>query len=92
MKTGWVMVICVVFSASAVMAETAVKGTVTNKSNVEKSANMALGEGATANMGSVTLQNSKVDGTITNQANVKQSANMALGKGAEANMGSVVAE
>ena len=51
--------------------------------------NIAIGKGATANMGSVTVKDSSVKGTVTTKAQVKQSLNTAVGEGATANMGSV---
>ena len=65
--------------------------TITNLSNVNQSANLAIGKGAEANMGTVKIQDSKVEKSkITNLSNVNQSANLAIGEKAEANMGSVV--
>jgi len=65
---------------------------VSNKSNVKGSANVAIGKGSTANMGSVQIKNSRVKGVISNKSNVKGSANVAIGKGSTANMGSVAIE
>ncbi|RPJ82572.1 MAG: hypothetical protein EHJ94_01770 [Deltaproteobacteria bacterium] len=69
-----------------------VSGKVINKADIKKSANIAIGEDATANMGAVTMKNSKVSGKIVNKADVKKSANIAIGKDSKANMGSVTAE
>ena len=78
--------------ASAAFAGSEVKdSTITNLSNVNQSANLAIGKGAEANMGTVKIQDSKVEKSkITNLSNVNQSANLAIGEKAEANMGSVV--
>ena len=81
------------FALSAVaFAGSEVKdSTITNLSNVNQSANLAIGKGAEANMGTVKIQDSKVEKSkITNLSNVNQSANLAIGEKAEANMGSVV--
>jgi len=65
---------------------------VTNKANINKSVNTAIGKGATANMGSITMENTSVKGTVTNQANINKSVNTAIGENSEASMGSVVLE
>jgi len=50
---------------------------------------IAIGKGATARMGTVTVDGPKVKGTIGTKSHVNQSSNMAIGKGATANMGNV---
>ncbi len=68
------------------------KGVVVNKSNVQEAANVAVGVGNTANMGSIQLKDTNVEGVVVNKSNVKDAANVAVGVGNKANMGSIVVE
>ena len=77
------------FTVAMAFAGSDIKGAVINKSDNKGSANIAIGEGNKANMGSTDIENSKVKGAIINQSDNKGSANIAIGKGNEANMGSV---
>ena len=70
--------------------------TITNKSTVKNSNNMAIGGfigDANANQGSIAIKGSKVkNSTITNKSTVKNSNNMAIGGfigDATANQGSI---
>ncbi len=56
---------------------------------MKNAANIAIGKGNVANMGSVNVEDSKVTGAIINSSNVKNAANIAIGKDNTANMGSV---
>ncbi|MCK5323340.1 MAG: hypothetical protein KAJ45_04305, partial [Desulfobulbaceae bacterium] len=69
-----------------------IKGVVVNKSNVQGAANVAVGVGNTANMGSIQLKNANVKGVVVNKSNVQGAANVAVGVGNKANMGSIVVE
>ena len=84
-----VMGISVFLTAATAFAGSDIKGAVINKSDVKGSANIAIGEGNKAKMGSVGIEGSKVQGAVINKSDVKGSANIAIGKGNEANMGSV---
>ncbi len=65
--------------------------TITNISNASLSANLAIGKGAQANLGSVNIENSKVEGSkVTNLNSALFTPNLAIGQGAEANSGSTV--
>ena len=79
-------------SSSMAFAASNVKGVVVNKSNVKDAANVAVGLGNTANMGSIQLKNANVKGVVVNKSNVQDAANVAVGLGNTANMGSVVVE
>lgn len=48
---------------------------------------IAIGKGATANIGTVTVDSPKLKGILGTKSRVTQSSNMAIGKGATANMG-----
>ncbi len=50
---------------------------------------IAIGKGATANTGTVTVDGTKGKGSVDTKSNIKQSSNMAIGNRATANMGSV---
>ncbi len=60
-----------------------------NIGNVKQAANVAIGEKATANMGSTQIKGSDVKGAILNVGTTNQAANVAIGKDVTANMGSV---
>ena len=78
--------------SSVSFGKSEISGKVMNKAKVDKSANVAIGKGATANMGSVTIKNANIKGMISNNADVSKSANVAIGQGSEASMGSVTVE
>ncbi|MDP3285493.1 MAG: hypothetical protein Q8M56_13770, partial [Desulfobacterales bacterium] len=80
-----VLLICV----SMAYAGSDVKGAIINKSDVKNAANVAMGQGAKANMGTVALKDSTVKGAVINKSNVQNAANVAMGQGATAQMGSV---
>ncbi len=69
-----------------------VSGAVINKSKVKNSANIAVGEDSTANMGSTVIEDSDIKGAVINKSKVKNSANIAVGEDSTANMGSTVIE
>ena len=93
MKKTITLIIGLVFlTATSSFAGSEVSGKVINKAKVKKSANIAIGKGATANMAAVTMKDSKVSGKVINKAKIKKSANIAIGKNAEASMGSVTME
>ena len=84
--------IALLAASSGAFAASEVKGSnITNLSNVNQSANLAV-MGSEANMGSIKIKDSKVqDSNVTNLSNVNQSANLAV-MGSEANMGSIKIE
>ena len=92
MRKIFIALMILLLGTSVAFAQSKVSGKVINKSKVDKSANVAIGKGATANMGSVTMKNSQVSGKVINDSKVDKSANVAIGKGSEANMGSVTME
>jgi hypothetical protein len=62
-----------------------------NAANVTNAANLAIGKGSEANLGTVKIEGSKVEkSAVINASNVSNAANLAIGKDSEANMGSVV--
>ena len=77
-------------SAGAALAASDVTGAVINQSNNQGAANVAIGVGNEANLGTVGIQNSQVKGAVINQSNNQGAANVAIGVGNEANMGSTV--
>jgi hypothetical protein len=80
-----------VLGLSTAWSASQIDGKVTNQSQVEQAANIAIGEDNKARMGSISMKDSSVGktGQVTNQSQVKQAANIAIGKGNEANMGSI---
>jgi hypothetical protein len=75
--------------SSLSLAASDIQGDLSNKATVKESANVAIGKGSTANMGSMAVKNSNVKGTVTNKANIEKSANVAIGENVTANMGAV---
>jgi hypothetical protein len=75
------------FGAGSEIKESAI----INAANVTNAANLAIGKGAEANLGTVKIEGSKVEkSAVINASNVSNAANLAIGEKAEANMGSVV--
>jgi hypothetical protein len=84
--------VTVAFSSLAFGAGSQVKeSAIINAANVSNAANLAIGKGAEANLGTVKIEGSKVEkSAVINASNVSNAANLAIGEKAEANMGSVV--
>jgi hypothetical protein len=82
----------VAFSSLALAAGSEIKeSAIINAANVTNAANLAIGKGAEANLGTVKIEGSKVEkSAVINASNVSNAANLAIGEKAEANMGSVV--
>ena len=80
------------FSTLAFGAGSEVKeSAIINAANVTNAANLAIGKGSEANLGTVKIEGSKVEkSAVINASNVTNAANLAIGKDSEANMGSVV--
>lgn len=92
MKKALLVIGVLLISGSVAYAGSDVKGAIINKSDVKGAANVAMGQGATADMGTVKMKDSSLKGAIINKSSVKGAANVAMGQGSKANMGSVVLE
>lgn len=77
---------------SSAGATSEITGTVVNRATIRNSANIAVGKGNRAAMGSIVIKNSQVEGSITNEAEISDSVNISAGSGNEATMGAITVE
>ena len=63
-KTIFAAMICLLFSSTAALAGSDIKGAVINTSNTKTKANVAVGSNSAANLDSVNIKNSSVTGAV----------------------------